>query len=285
AMRKHPEMFSSTFVNLVAASEQGGFLHAVLKRLTEMEANREKLRSILISAFSYPFFLTLFSLSVTIFILVFVFPKFEVLFSSIQDQLPFTTVVLMGTSYLLKHNWYFLLALLVIFLYASLKWTCSAPGKETLASLKLKLPFIKNLFIRLYLIQLLRTMGLSLENGVSIIDALKSSREIIDNALFREFVGTLESDVLEGKGVATGFEVSELIPSMVKQMISTGEESGNLPLVMNRVADFYEGELEKKLELLSKVAEPVMLLVMGLVVGVLVSSLILPIFKLSRVVH
>ncbi len=285
ALARHPEVFSLTYVNLVGASEQGGFMPRVLNQLQQMEEKAEKLRSTLFSAFSYPAFLLCFSLAVVCFILVVVFPKFGNLFQSIYDQLPLTTRFLMVGSDILRHYWAALVAGGGGLLLVTLRWVKSAAGKGVIDGLKLKVPGLKQLYVQVYMIHMLRVMGLSLANGVSVVDALKSCREVVDNHLFRRFMADIERGVGEGRGLAAGFEGAAFVPSMVRQMIRTGEDSGNLAVVMERIADFYERDLEKKIQMVSKIAEPLMLLVMGVLVGVIVSSLILPIFKLSKAVH
>jgi type II secretory pathway component PulF len=157
--------------------------------------------------------------------------------------------------------------------------------RERLDRLKLRVPGVRNIFIKIYLTRLMRVMGISLERGVTILATLNACREVIPNAEFRRFIGELETQVTEGKGIAAGFRDSELIPTSVRQMISTGEETGTLGRVMGRVADFYERDLTRQLNQLAKMAEPVMLLVMGVLVGTIVTSIILPIFKMSRAVH
>lgn len=147
--------------------------------------------------------------------------------------------------------------------------------------LVLRLPLVRDIMIRVYLLNTLRALSLSLGNGVSILNAMQSCREIVTNSVFRGFFKDVEDSVERGDGIAAGFEKSPLIPEITKQMIRTGEDSGQLPKVMSRVADFYERELSRKLLLLSKLVEPVMLLVMGVLVGYIVSALILPVFKLS----
>jgi type II secretory pathway component PulF len=127
-------------------------------------------------------------------------------------------------------------------------------------------------------------MSLSLANGVSAVETLVACERVVRNELFRRFVSGLRKDVEEGESLATSFARADFIPPVVRQLISTGDASGSLPKVMGRVADFYERELEKQLALLSRLAEPIMLLVMGVLVGLIVSSLILPIFSLSRAV-
>ena len=268
----------------MAANEGGGFLHQVLGQLLEMEEKREELRSTLISAFTYPAFLVSFSILVVIFVLVFVFPKFGTLFLAIKDELPATTVVLLALSDLLRDQWYFILAGLVGGGFLIVRWLRTESGRISVDRLKLKLPLLAPVFVQLYLVQSLRVLSLSLSNGVTVVDALKSCRDVVDNGVFQQLLVRVEAIVTEGGKVGEGFSKSEFIPDLAKQMISTAEEAGNLALVADRMASFYQRELNKKLDRLAKVIEPIMLLVMGVVVGILVSSLILPIFKLSHAV-
>ena len=285
ALVKHPEMFSSTYINLIRASEQGGFMDKVLKELLSMEEKQEKLRTTIRAALAYPTFLVFFSLAVVSFVLLVVFPKFGTLFDSIRDQLPMSTTFLLAVSTGLKKYWYTLVGALLVSAFVMKNWLNSPTGHETLDRIKLRLPMIRDVFIQIYLTQCLRVMGLSIKNGISVIDSLVSCRDVVDNLLFRRFISSAIKSVTDGKGLAASFEKETFIPTMVRQMIKTGEESGTLAIVMVRVADFYERELENRLTMLTKIIEPILLLVMGLVVGLIVSSLILPIFKLSRTIH
>jgi len=285
ALARHPDTFSHTYINLVAASETGGFMHQVLEQLLEMDDKREKLRSTLLSALSYPAFLLVFAVGVVIFVLAVVFPKFKDMFSTIYDQLPSTTRFLMGVSDILQSQWPTLLGILLTATLSYRYWAKSSRGRYNIDRLKLNLPVIGPIIAKLYLVQSLRVMGLSLSNGVSVADTLQACREVIDNHLFHQFIVDVEARVQEGGGLAAGFRESDFIPPVVEQMITTGEETGNLPRVMSRLADFYEREMARQLATFNRLIEPIMLLVMGGVVGLLVSSLILPIFKLSRAVH
>ncbi|PLX83225.1 MAG: hypothetical protein C0617_11860 [Desulfuromonas sp.] len=285
ALARHPDCFSSTYVNLVQASEQGGFLPRVLEELKGLEERRERLRSNLSTAFSYPAFLSVFSLAVIIFVLVVVFPKFGSLFETIRDELPLSTRVLMGASDLLCHYWIVILALTLALAVGLARWLGSVQGREVVDRVKLRLPLVRSIFIEVYLVQVLRVLSLSLASGVSVPDALRSCRDVVDNRSFRRFLGGLERHVAEGRGLAVGFEEADFIPAMAREIVRTGEETGNLATVMDRTALFYERDLEKKVVMVAKIVEPLMLLVMGVVVGLIVASLILPIFKLSRAVH
>ncbi|NND59685.1 MAG: type II secretion system F family protein [Gammaproteobacteria bacterium] len=284
ALSQHPEVFDTTWISLIAASENGGFMHEVLVQLTRSEEKQNELRNHLVSSMSYPAFLVLFSLAVVIFVLVVVFPKFGTMFVAIRDQLPVTTLGLMWASNLLIEYWIYILGGLAAAFWAAKIWMDSEPGRARLDGWKLSVPGVRQIAIELYLVQSFRVFGLSLGNGVNVSDALESCRDVVANVRYREFIVDVERRVQEGGGISGAFENTEFIPPLVRQMVSTGEETGNLAAVLNRIADFYERELTRRLDRVSKLAEPVMLLVMGLVVGILVSSLILPIFKLSRAV-
>ncbi len=284
ALSRHAAFFSSAYINLVAAAEAGGFLDRVLIELKEMDEKREQLKATVVSAMVYPAFLILFSLGVIIFVLVFVFPKFAELFARISDQLPGTTKFLMASSNALIGYWWLFIAGTLLSIIAGHYWLRTERGIETMDRLKLSVAVIKDIFVQLYLVQSMRLMSMSMANGVSVMDTLDACREVVRNKVFNRFIVKLQLHVEEGAGFSTGFEEAGFIPATVKQMIRTGDETGNLPQVMSRVADYYERELEKKLALFARLVEPIMLLVMGAVVGLIVSSLILPIFKLSRAV-
>lgn len=285
ALATHPEMFSSTYISLVAAAEEGGFLPQVLAQLLRMDEKNSQLRSSIVSALSYPAFLIVFSIAVVVFVLVAIFPQFELMFASIHDQLPITTIFLMALSSLVRHYWIFILIGLAAGAWATFSWIRSKAGKLTLDRLRMSLPVIRDIYIQIYLSQTLSVLGLSLSNGVPITVALKACQGVVDNSVFSKFLDNIRTHVNEGRGIAVGFTESPIIPPMVRQMVATGEQTGNLGKVMTRVAEFYERELSNRISVLSKAVEPVMLVVMGGVVGLIVVSLILPIFKLSRAVH
>ncbi len=284
ALANHEDVFSSSYVNLVAASESGGFMHEVLQQLLTMDRKREELRRTLVSAATYPAFLVVFSIAVVIFVLAVVFPKFSSMFASIYDQLPATTKVLMATSEVIRAYWYFLVGGFLVLTLAARQWLASDAGRRRIDYLKLHVPGLKDIFTQVYLVQSLQVLSLSLANGVSVMDSLEAVRDVVRNSLFRRLIVDVETRVQAGAGVAAGFAEAAFIPDLAKHMITTGEQTGNLDRVMHRVAEYYEAQLTQKLDRVSKLAEPIMLLVMGVIVGVLISSLILPIFKLSRAV-
>jgi type II secretory pathway component PulF len=285
ALLQHPDLFPETYINLVGASEAGGFLPEVLEQLVEMDEKQDRLRNTIVSALTYPLVLMGFSVLVVLFILTAVFPKFTVMFASIYEELPLSTKLLMAASEALTRHW-LVLAVGLLAMLAGLAVLLRRPDvRDFLDRLKLRTPWLREIFIKIYLTRLMRVMGISLQRGVTILATLAACRNVVANAEFQRFIGELEEQVTQGKGIAAGFRDSHLIPASVKQMIGTGEETGSLGKVMGRVADFYERDLTRQLNQLAKMAEPVMLLVMGLLVGTIVTSIILPIFKMSHAVH
>lgn len=282
ALSQYPELFPTTYTNLVSAAEEGGFLDRVLLELMRMDEKRDELRRTVVSALSYPAFLVAFSIFVVIFVLVVVFPKFADMFSSIADKLPATTIALMSASHFLIQYWIPVTVGSIGALAALVWWLHTAAGQIVLDQFKLKVVGLRDIFLQIYLIQSLRVLGMSMANGVSVRDALASCHEVVSNRVFQKFLTGVENKVNEGEGFAAAFQTADFIPPMVSQMVTTGEETGNLPKVLSRVADYYERELAKKLKAFSRMVEPIMLIVMGGVVGLIVSSLILPIFKLSQ---
>lgn len=285
ALAMHPQMFSATYVSLVAAAEEGGFLPQVLDQLLKMDEKQRQLHATLIGALSYPAFLMAFSVAVIAFILIVIFPKFEELFKSIRDQLPASTVFLMALSSHLRAHWLAMLVGLVTASWLLRAWVDTASGKLVIDKVRMSLPVIKDTYVQIYLSQSLSVLGLSLANGVPITVALKACQNVVGNAVFARFLERILANVTEGRGIAIGFVETRFVPPMVRRMVSAAEQTGNLAPVMTRVAEFYGRELSKRITLLSKAIEPVMLIIMGVVVGLTIVSLILPIFKLSRAVH
>lgn len=285
ALTDHPQMFPSTYVSLVTAAEDGGFLPQVLDQLLALDEKTDQMRSRLAAALSYPAFLTVFSFAVVVFVLAVVFPKFEDLFASIHDQLPITTIFLMALSGFMRRYWILIIVGTAIAGWALGWWLNSGPGRLALDRVKMGMPLVREVYVKFYLSQTLGVLGLSLSNGVPITVALKAAQEVVNNSVFARLLDHVRRQVNEGSGIAAGFRDVAFVPAMVRQMVATGEQTGSLGLVMARIAEFYERDLGKRLTVLSKAVEPVMLIVMGVIVSLIVTALILPIFKLSRAIH
>ena len=283
-MAKHPRVFSSLYINLVAASENGGFLHEVLEQLQHIEEQNAALRSTLVSAFSYPAFLVVFSIFTLIFVLTVVFPKFSELFTAIGDGLPGSTVVLMAVSGFLINHWLLLSIAIAASIVAGISWARTQQGKQLLDRAKLHTPFFKTIWRQVYLVLMLRVLGLSIQHGVTLVDAVRTSRDVVNNTIVRKFLSNLSDTLQQGGRLSGGLQRADWVPDLAKQMLTTAEETGSIAPVMLRLSDYYNRELDRALQRFSKMIEPIMLVVMGVLVGTLVSAMILPIFKLSSAV-
>lgn len=285
ALSQNRDLFDSTYINLVAAGEQAGFLPDVLKQLYSMDKKRLEMNSKVVAAMSYPAFLLFFSVSVVFFVVLVLFPKFATLFESLGDRLPLSTRVLMSMSNAMSEHWLFLLVAFGLFAIGFVYLWRLQGFIEWRDRMKLSIPYLRETVMQLYLLQTLRVLSLSIQNGVNVLDAIKGCRDIVQNKIFQDFLDETAALVETGAGISAGFAKNPLIPDLVKQMVETGEETGNLAKVMQRIGDHYEEEMSKRIVNISKLAEPIMLLVMGGFVGMLVSALIMPIFQLSRAVH
>lgn len=284
ALRGHADVFDASYISLVAAAEQGGFLPEVLQELLELDERRAELQNALAGAAAYPAFLMVFSLGVVVFILWAVFPKFGDMFVRIADELPASTKLLMALSDILRNQWPLVVGALVVVGLGLRTWLGSTTGGDAIDRAKVSWPGLRHVFIPVYLIRMLRPMGLSLRHGVSVVDTLRSCRGAVGNRTVFRFLAQVEDDVLEGKRFAEAFAKGRFLPPLVVQMLRTGDDSGTLAQVMLRVAGHYERDVARQLQRVSKIAEPLMLLIMGALVGVIVTSLILPIFKLTSAV-
>jgi len=219
-----------------------------------------------------------------IFVLLVVFPKFAELFTSIGDQLPATTKVLMAISGFLLDHWIGVCVALTIAVVGAISWLKSAAGRAVMDRAKLTLPVLRSVWQRVYIVLWLRVLGLSVEHGVSLVEGVRTSRGVVNNALVQDFLSDLSTTIEQGGRLSVGVADTVWIPKLAKQMLATAEESGSLAPVMLRLSDYYNRELERALDRFSKMVEPIMLVFMGAMVGLLVSAMILPIFKLSSAV-
>jgi len=285
AMKRHSRFFGQIFVSMVKAGETGGFLQDILERIVEMQEKRQALVSQMRSALTYPFILSLTGLLVIVFVLVFILPKFTVFFKGKESILPWTTRFLMLVSDSLRFYWwaYALAAgalLLGLFLFVK-----TERGQGIIDLLLVKTPLVARLTNKIYTCDLLRILGHLLSSQVPLVEALEVTRGTVKNKYFRVFIERIRDHVLQGGRFTQPFAAYPFILESVKQMVATGEETGNLSTVMLRLARFYDDEVDDELKTISAMIEPAALIVLGAVVGLIVASVVLPMFKLARAVQ
>jgi type II secretory pathway component PulF len=285
AMGKYPKIFSDVYVSLIKAGENSGELQDMLDRAVLVQEKQAKFLDTLKKAMTYPLILCCVSVAVVIFLLTFVFPRFAVLFEEIEDILPASTKFLLYLSNAIRSSW--LLAGIVagtsvVGIYTFAK---STKGRLLIDTLKMRLPVLAKIYIRIYLVQMMRTLGFLMGCNVPLMEALQITRRGVNNLIFVRFIDQTTKNLEEGKGMALSFTESAFIPESAKQIVKTGEETQNIAKVMLRLSDYYENEIDDQMQKFATIIEPVLLIIMGVVVGGIVMSLILPIFKLSKMVH
>ncbi len=285
AMKRHPSVFDQVFVSMVKAGESGSFLKRILDRLAEMQEKRQVILSQVRSSLTYPVILCILGVLVVAFILVGVLPKFTAFFSGKEHILPLSTRALIYLSGSLRQYWW-------AYLFFSSALALSAKlvikrdrGQAFLDRFCVSAPLLARLSNKVYTCQLLRTLGALMESQVPLLEALAVTRGTIKNRYFQHFIDEIADHVQEGGRFAQPFSTYPYVAPSVKQMVATGEEAGELPRVMLRLAEYYDTEVERDFKTLASMVEPLALLVFGGVVGLIVSSVILPLFKIAQALH
>ena len=282
AMRRHPKVFDHVFTSMIKAGETGSFLTGILERLAEMQEKRQALIAQLRSTLTYPVFLCAVGLLVIVFVLVSVLPKFTTFFAGKESVLPITTRFLMGLSASLRSYWWAYIIVTVGITIGLKLWKDSESGQNLLDRVCVSGPLLSRLYNKIYTCQLLRTLGHLMDSQVPLLEALEVTRATVKNRYFKRFLDKITDHVEQGGRFSHTFTTYPYILDSVKQMVATGEEVGNLPTVMLRLAAFYDTEVDRELKNISSLIEPVALILLGGVVGVIVASVILPLFRLAH---
>jgi type II secretory pathway component PulF len=281
AMMRYPHVFNRVYVSLVKAGEAGGFLKNSLDSIVVMIERRKALITQLRATLTYPVILCVMAVAVVIFVLVGILPKFMVLFEGKERLLPPTTRVLMALSTSLRGYWWAYLTGGAALIFLGAAFFRSPSGQALKDRFLVSTPLVAPTFNKILTCQLLRTLGNLMESHVPLIEALDITRTIFANRQFIAFIDKIREHVREGGNLSSVFARNPYVMETVKQMVATGEEVGKLPKVMLRLAEFYDTEIQSDLRIISSLVEPAALVIIGAVVGLLVSSVILPIFRIA----
>jgi len=285
SLSQHPKIFSQIYVNMIRAGEASGSLDVVLDRLAEFSEHQQALRGRFRSALAYPIFMACVATLILFFLMTFIMPNIMRIFSEMQQTLPTSTVLLMGFSNLLKSYWW------MIFLAAAggalllKQFKKSAKGQYLWDEMKIRLPIVGPINRKMALARFGRTLGSLLQSGVPLLAALEIVRNIVNNVPIAQIIDKTADDIQEGKTLATPLSQSRWFPSIMVQMITVGEQSGELEKMLNKIADMYEEEAQSRIMAVTAMLEPAMILCMGLVVGFIVVSVLLPIFEMNQLVR
>ena len=282
ALARYPKCFDKTYVSLIKASEATGSLGQMLERIGSYLRKELEMRGKVRAAMAYPAVMMVLAVGVTIFLLTYIMPKFAPLFKSRGTKLPAPTLVMMALSENLLAWWYLwivvVVALIVGFQYARR----TVGGRRTIDWLKINLPILGPTLRKVIISRSIRTLGMMLTNGVAITDAIRLASQIAGNVFYEEMWAHVLKELTEGKRICEVLRGNPLMPRVLVQMIGSGEETGKLDFVLERVSNYYDQEVETSLKATTSMIEPIMISVMGAIIGTIGLALLLPIFSLSR---
>ena len=284
ALAEHPEIFNNLYINMVAAAEVSGSLSSMLQKLAEYLDSETETRSQVKGAMVYPVIIAVMAVSVTVFLLCFVLPRFTAIFSGKEHLLPRPTKILMASSAFLRGYWYFIVPGVGAALWSFWYLIGTTAGRLWWDKTKLSLPLIKTLCRSLYITRSLHTMGVLIRSGVPILSTISITAQIAGNVLYKKMWLGVHQEVRQGKKIASSLGQYNLMPGNVVQMIRSGEESGTMGDVLRDVSNYYARELKTVIKTVTSMIEPIMICVMGVLVGFIAMSIILPIFRMSSLV-
>jgi type II secretory pathway component PulF len=286
AFARYPGVFSGLFINMVRAGEASGKLELVLTRFAEFFEYEVNLKQKIKGSLFYPVILLFAGLAVTLFIVTFVIPKFAEIFTRSGISLPLVTSVLYKVGLSIKHYWYFILLFFGAVL-AGIKYVISgtARGRRGLDALKLKMFLVGSLFRKISISRFCHTLATLTASGVPILTSLDISRDVIGNEILAGVIEHVRRSVEKGQNMSEPLRVSGEFPPDVIQMVAAGEESGELPEMLQKAAQLYDRSIEYRVKKLTTLIEPLLLVLMGCMVGFIMASMLLPIFDMVKVLR
>jgi len=282
ALRRHPKVFDDLYVNLVAAGEVGGILDTILNRLAVYIEKAVKLRGQIKSALFYPVGIMVVAIGVIAVMLVKVIPTFENMYKEMgHAELPGATKFVINISHGFVNKWYLYLGTVVGVVGGSIAMRRTDRGKEIFDRMLLRLPVMGGTLRKIVVARFTRTLGTLLTSGVPILDALDICARTAGNKVVEQGIMKARDKISEGHDMAGPLAESRVFPTMVVQMIGVGEQTGAMDQMLQKIADFYEEEVDSAVSALTSLIEPVMMAFLGVVVGGLIIAMYLPIFKLA----
>ncbi|MDA0766047.1 MAG: type II secretion system F family protein [Verrucomicrobia bacterium] len=289
SLSQHPRIFNKLYVNMVKAGELGGVLEVVLNRLAEYQEKAHKLKNKIVAAMVYPVIVMFIAVAILTFLMLFIVPKFKDMFAEMGDaQLPTISKVVFGFSefmlanpLLLPNSVWILFAAVAIWLLAQM-WSRTAGGRRFLDSMKLKMPLFGDIQRKSAIARFARTLGTLVTSGVPILQALNITRETAGNVIISDAIAKVHECVKEGESIVQPLSASSVFPSMVISMVDVGEETGQLPEMLLKIADVYDDEVDNAVTALTSILEPIMIVFLALVVGSIVFALFLPLIRIIQ---
>ena len=289
SLAQHPRIFNKLYINMVKAGELGGVLEVVLNRLAEYQEKAHKLKNKIVSAMVYPVIVMLIAVCIMVFLMIFIVPKFKGMFEEMGSgkELPGISQVVFGISEffitmpfgLPIPNAVYMLIVVVIGVSLFNIWGRTKGGRQIIDTTKLKLPIFGDIQRKSAVSRFSRTLGTLVTSGVPILQALNITRDTAGNVVISKAIEKVHESVKEGESIVTPLNASGVFPSMVISMVDVGEETGQLPEMLLKVADVYDDEVDNAVTALTSILEPIMIVVLAMVVGSIVFALFLPLIQ------
>ena len=282
ALSLHPRVFNNLYVNMVKAGEVGGVLELVLNRLSEFQEKAAKIKNKVLSAMVYPIIVMTMAIGILCFLLVFIVPRFEVIFHDLlgDKPLPPVTQFVLGVSGFMQNHGLVLLAAVVagVMLYNFIGRTRG--GRLAIDTFKLRMPLFGNLNRKTAISRFARTLGTLVTSGVPILQALNITRETAGNSAVARAIARVHDSVKEGESIVQPMEASKTFPPMVVSMVDVGEETGKLPEMLLKIAEVYDDEVDNAVAALTSMLEPIMIVFLAVIVGTIVLALFTPLISI-----
>lgn len=280
ALGDHPKIFPELMVNMVAAGEASGTLHVALERVSIQLEKSNKTQSLIKKAMIYPIAVFLVAIVVTVVMLVVVIPSYETMFADLGTELPGITKFYVSLSKMLINYWFIIVPIVAGIIGGIIAFAKTQAGKHVFGKLALKLPIVKNLIIKSASSQMARTLGTLLGSGVTLVEATAIVSDIMSNVYFKEAMKDASDQVSIGMPLSRPLEDCRLFPPMVYHMLRIGEESGNTEEMLDKLADYYDEEVEMAVQALMAAMEPMIIVVLAVVVGGLVGACMAPMLSM-----
>ena len=284
ALAKHPKIFNDLYIAMVRSGETGGSLDDVLLRLADLIENEVRLRGKIKSAMTYPIAVVALVTLIMSAMLLFVVPQFKSIYSQLGGSLPLPTRVLLGVSDIFKKFWYIVIAAFFIGRFFFRRWKRTPAGRESVDAFKLRVPVFGALFHKTALARFAGTLAMLLRSGVPILQALDIVTDTVNNRTIAKAVEDVQASVRDGESMAKPLSKHNVFPPMVVQMMAVGEETGQVDVMLEKVAAFYNQEVEATVDALTSLIEPLLIAVIGGAVGAAVIALYMPMFNIIKLI-
>jgi type II secretory pathway component PulF len=280
-LMNYPEIFSSLYIAMVRAGEEGGNLRDMLWRISEYQKSQEEIHAKVRTAMAYPLLMAIVGMATVFFILTFVMPRLSTLFANTGEKLPFVTEVLMTISVFLAKWWMGVVVVVFFLIFFLGRWRKTQGGRLFLSHFILSIPLFRELALKVELARFCRTLELLLKSGISLIRGIQITVPVLNNELIKKGISRCQKDLESGISLGVSLKQVNLIPSMISNLITVGEESGLLEEALHDIADAYEQETNEAIKTMTTLLEPMMILAVGLIVGFIVIAMLLPIFQMD----